>query len=258
MFDLFKPKGKAAVDKAVQLYQAGQKAEALEMALRGGKTGAPEGWGVAAGLYLEMGRYQDCLNAAETALGSALPDVQKAAAWNAKGQALAAQGKLPEARKCFPPCLVQTVQALNLACVLAWRGAPDAPPADSIMLGNTGIKAWFPAEPRLKEANSILQYSLVSPEYSYLVAREQPIPTAADPKESLMSFLRDVVQAPPFEVVKLELKPPFLSYGAWDGESLQIGRLWMSGVHARVTVRELRDGANVEPGRFLASIQIVH
>ncbi len=256
MFGLFKAKGPAAVRKAVELYQAGQKAEALEMAIRGGKTGAPEGWAVASGIYLDMGRWQDCLAAADTALGSQLPDLQKAAAWNARGQALAATGKLAEARQCFQGCLTQTVQATNLATVLAWKGAPDAPPTEATVLGNTGIKAWFPNEPRLKEENGVLQYGLVTPRFSYIVVREQPIPIAADPQESLQSFLRETVDARTFEIVKVEIKPPFLSYGAWDGERLQIGRLWMSGVHARVTVLEIRDGAAPEPGRFLGSIKI--
>lgn len=257
MFGMFKPKGQAAVDKAVELYQAGQKPEALELALRGGQTGAPAGWAVAAGIYLDLGRHADCLKAAETALSSSLPEVNKAAAWNAKGQALANQGRLAEARQCYPPCLAQTVQALNLAIVLAWRGAPDAPPAESMMLGNSGVKAWFPAEPRLRDDNGMLQYGLVTPELSYLVAREQPLPPSADPKEGLMSYLGNVVDTRSYELIKLELKPPCLSYGAFDGERLQIGRLWLSGVHARVTVLELRDGARVEPGRFLSSVQIL-
>lgn len=257
MFGMFKPKGQAAVDRAVELYQAGQKPEALELALRGGQTGAPAGWAVAAGIYLELGRNADSLKAAETALASSLPDLNKAAAWNAKGQALANQGKLAEARQCYQPCLMQTMQALNLAIVLAWRGAPDAPPAESMRLGNSGVKAWFPAEPRLRDENGMLQYGLVTPEFSYLLVREQPVAPSADPKEGLMSYLRNAVDSGAYELIKLELRPPTLSYGAFDGERLQVGRLWLSGVHARVTVLELRDGARPEPGRFLSSVQIL-
>lgn len=256
MFGIFKPKGAAAVDKAVQLYQAGQQAEALEMALRGAKTGAPAGWCVAAGLYLEMGKYQDCLAAAETAIGSGLPEVNKAAAWNAKGQALASLGKQGEARLCYPHTLAAVPQALNLATILAWKGAPDAPPASPMQLGNTHIRAWFPAEPRLKEQDGMLQYGLVTPQFTYLVVRETPLPSAADPQESLMHFLHERLDMRTYELVKVEIKPPCLSYGAFDGERLQVGRMWLSGVYARVLILELRDGAAVEPGRFLGSVQI--
>lgn len=256
MFGIFKPKGTAAVDKAVELYRAGHKPEALEMALRGAQTGAPAGWGVAAGLYLEMGKYQDCLAAAETAIGSDLPDVNKAAAWNAKGQALASLGKLAEARLCYPHTLVALPQALNLATVLTWKGAADAPPASPTRLGNTHIRAWFPAEPDLREQDGMLQYGLVTPRFTYLIVRETPLPSTADPQESLMHFMQERLDTRTYELVKLELKPPYLSYGAFDGQRLQVGRMWLSGVYARVMILEVRDGAAIEPGRFLGSVQI--
>ncbi|MCE7872766.1 hypothetical protein DYH09_20620 [bacterium CPR1] len=49
---MFKPKGAQAVARAGQLYQAGKKAEALQMALSGGKAD-PTGWTLAATIALE-------------------------------------------------------------------------------------------------------------------------------------------------------------------------------------------------------------
>ena len=262
MFGLFQPKGKQALDKALELLHKGKKSEALAMALQAAKT-APEGWGVASGLLLNLGRYGEALEAAEQALESDLSEEAKAAAWNAKGQALIHLGRVAEARKCFGPALKQPAQALSLAGHLAFAGAPDAPARDGLMLlEGIGVRAWFPGPPQVELEEGASCHALATPDlgYTLLCNRIDPdvlselkrVPNA----ENLASNLEHVIDDG-FEVGYSQIRDLYLDFWCCHPAGVfQIGRFWCDLVGERfvtalVRFQDLSQAGRPELGRFL-------
>ncbi len=271
MFGMFKPKGAQAVARAGQLYQAGKKAEALQMALSGGKAD-PTGWTLAATIALELERYPEALEAAERALESSLSDAGKAGAWNLKGQALAGMDRMAEARACFAPAQAQPMQALTLATVLALRPASDAPPRRApVVLSPSGIKCWFPGaterqqhggQSTFSQSTSGMDFKLVC---KYLPADQTEFLRTLDPEKLLSSELEKCRLSPPCQLLKSVLQPErsCVGYGIFDPQlrKLQIERVWFDlgnsrQVQASVTIADLKRAAEPEPGYFLNLVDL--
>lgn len=266
--------GEQAVSQAIEHYQAGRQQQALDLALLGARSD-PNGWNVAAGVCLDLGRFAEALQHADRALASELPPESKAASWNARGTALVQLGRLAEARRCFQSALAQPLQAMNLAITLAWAGAgaPDAPPAsEPLELEPTGIRAWFPSPPARREGE-LTQFSLATGEFHYLLvchrltSEQVAQMQSRDPEQGMLANLEANVLGPPWRLLKLDLQPagevPSLGFGAVNEENgrLQVGRHWYDFPHGRVveaivTVLRLESGAAPEPGRFLSQVDL--
>lgn len=272
VFMSIEAQGEQAVSQAIEHYQAGRKQQALELALIGA-PGDPGGWNVAAGVCLDLGRYQEALQYADRALASELLPDLKAASWNARGTALVQLGRLAEARHCFGPALARPLQAMNLAITLAWAGASDAPPAGEVLeLEPTGIRAWFPGPPARREGE-LTQFSLATPEFHYLLVCHRLTPEEAasmrsrDPEQGMLAYLEANAPGPSWRLLKLDLQlagaVPSLGFGTVNEENgrLQVGRHWYDFPHARVveamvTLLRLELGAAPEPGHFLSQVDL--
>ncbi len=268
---MFKPKGAQAVARAGQLYQAGKKAEALQMALSGAK-GDPAGWPLAASIALELQRYSEALEAAEHALKSSPTDPGKAVAWNAKGQALAGLDRMAEARACFAPAQTQPMQALTLAAVLAFRPASDAPPRRApVVLSPSGIRAWFPGATERQQhgGHSTFSQSTSGMDFKlackYLPADQTEFFRTLDPEKLLTGEFEKCRPRPPCQLLKLEIEPErsCFSYAFFDPQLrlLQLERVWYDlgnarQVQASITIADLKRAADPEPGHFLNLIDL--